>query len=233
MSNAAPHTLLEFTDPEPIWLPTLRMELASAADDGIMVAFYDAAQEFARESGCLRGQFFVNIGQNLRDVHVSTVVQLEHLAPSIVHRVNLAGLWRRPGHPSALAAAGDSPGSPLWAAMIHPQIIRLYPTPVEDVALGLGLDLSFRLARPYTCIPTFFADAYYEALLSGTLGRMKRQPKRPYSDAEGAKYHLMRFRDQMRIAKLETAQRWGATENVVDYNSDWSNKPGSAYRRTG
>jgi hypothetical protein len=100
--------------------------------------------------------------------------------------------------------------------------LTLYPTP-DSAANGKSLTVSFivRPLKDMSYIPDEAELVWFDQILDGTLGRMKIQPKKPYSDPAGAQYHLRRFRAGMAQAR-EVARRKYSTKDAQFRYPAWA-----------
>lgn len=89
----------------------------------------------------------------------------------------------------------------------------LYPTPNEDLTGGLIFYVALKPTVAATVLPDIALARHYEGLLDGCLGRLYAHPAKPYSNIEGAGYHLKRFRNAIALYKGEAKQGYAQAQN--------------------
>jgi hypothetical protein len=93
-----------------------------------------------------------------------------------------------------------------------PNIIRLFPTPNEALADGMVPYVALMPAVATIVLPEISLVRHFEALFDGALGRLYAHPAKPYSNSEGAAYHLRRYRNAIALHRAEAKQGYaGAT----------------------
>lgn len=90
----------------------------------------------------------------------------------------------------------------------------LSPVPNTTAPGMLVAYVALTLKPAATDVPDYVYMHFYDALFDGTLGRLYAHPAKPYSNTQGAQYHLSRFRSAIAegagMAKegLINAQNW-------------------------
>lgn len=101
--------------------------------------------------------------------------------------------------------ASNTTSTPMYYSMPEPGILELYPTPLQAMT-SMFIDLHLIPAINVRLLPTVAGTEHYDAILDGLLGRMYAHPAKPYTNLEGAGYHLKRFRNAIGKAAGQAKQ---------------------------
>lgn len=75
-------------------------------------------------------------------------------------------------------------GEPQYALMLTPNVIRLYPIPVEPATIGLVVRATVRPSDTSPGLPSDLTARWREAILAGAKGRLMVYPKKPWTDVQ-------------------------------------------------
>lgn len=100
-------------------------------------------------------------------------------------------------------------GAPKYVTQDDEQNIRLVPMPDASLAGAIKLRVSLKPTRASTTVIDRIYEEYLEIVKSGSLHRLKSQLNKPYSDVQGAIFHLSIFNDGVDQVKHKVAVGFG------------------------
>lgn len=92
-----------------------------------------------------------------------------------------------------------------WIAPAH-DIVRLVPTPAEDIPAGLTIRTAVKPAEDAAEAEDFLYEQHRRALVHGAKAQLMQTPGKPWSDAALAAYHMERFEGLTAEAKGKTTK---------------------------
>lgn len=167
----------------------LRIELTGASDAGLKGAFYEVCNEFFSDSSSW-----------LEDIPISVITSTVayDLVPGDGGRI------------IRLAGVVDPNGIPQQVLMpVIGQVRLRYPQNTAQIwTATVAKTVSFPTTKEqFPIIPDWTLQVFREAILSGVMGRLMRQPNKSYSDKTNSVYHLQRFRKGITDARVATMRR--------------------------
>ena len=100
---------------------------------------------------------------------------------------------------------------------IHPDIIRIKPTPDTDYAsLKTKVALTLGLNTTYSTVPDEVLHRYGDFIPSGALMRLMSMPKKPYTDIVEASKHRKDFQRGIKMARLAALKNNTPSVLMVD-----------------
>lgn len=172
-------------------------EMPAAPDPVIQSKLSDTIREFYTDSGAWReviGPY--NLGQNQQYIDINPVDQYSQFQYVLNARIFPSipgGNQEQPLRPTPRRLFGlnyTQPGPyPLWYWMETPTRMWLYPYPQTSLGKCLWL---YGILLPLVntpVLPPMALTHHLDGLMSGTLSRLFRMPKKPWTDKEGAMEH--------------------------------------------
>lgn len=180
------------------WLKSLLPQTPGAVRSVVRAKLLEAAREFYQESSCLREVVRRDVVAD-NDTYViepdmADVLTAKPLSVAF-NRRPLEILMRRPDE------VEDREGAPQGWYLIGTDTVVLWPKPTEAIVNGLSVYITLGLDPDVSTLPNIAKTEHFDVLIDGTLGLLKQQPAKPYSDLIAAQYHLRRFRNA--IAKYK------------------------------
>lgn len=232
---------LEVVSPLDTWGRSIRAHLPSANDDAILEEFRGATHEFLRRSLSLQHTVEIALTEGESTYSINPIASI--WSPADTPFGGVTGIYvleLRIGEdyvpllnfkPLRANRFSPSPPTKFYAWSPSQGKIELFPTPVsEDTGRVLEVYTALVLQSPVSSVPRFLADYYYDALLSGTLGRMHNQVKRPYHSASSAQYHLRKFQNEIAMARSEATRRWSRAEVSFHVPPSWGSNISGHHR---
>lgn len=182
------------------FLVNAKVRLTGASDAGIKTEFYGVAKEFFTDSNCWRDDISFQAQANVDEY----ILQPTDGEGQIIR---LIGVWDGLGITTPafmqnfstlklLHAPDTTPADPWFA-----RVVKTVTQPITSDGLPIAPDWALRV--------------YSEGLLDGLLGRMMAQAGKSYTNQNMSGYHLRRFRQAIKIARVEAdaantvgAQAW-------------------------
>lgn len=179
-------------------MSTLRSRLPSAMDGLIELELFNTIDELCRATNAYREMIATDLieGQGIYtiepgDREILLVYETAHPTMTVFGSVFDAG---------QIAV----PVAPTEEDLEYPLLTSVSMTP----RIGGAVD-------PASWLPQLYYERFHQALLDGVQGRMMSQIAKPYTNPQGALYHLRRFRNAIRILGSTAsndsepgAQRW-------------------------
>lgn len=88
----------------------------------------------------------------------------------------------------------------------EPNVVRLYPTPLADVAGALLVEVVLMPAVRSSGGPEFLLSKHGTTIAFGAISRLMLMPDRPWSDAGGGAFYAKKFDDGMAGATINVEQ---------------------------
>jgi hypothetical protein len=172
---------------------TLMQHLPGALPDSVRQTFFTHARRFYRRSRVWRVtipglcvtpeayRFPLNPVDQYADVCFVEGARLGRFPLSVTDGPDP---WMTTGRPSRI-----------WMPDLHN--VEVWPLPTEHIEETLTVEVSVQPRRDANHLPPEALTHHYEALVSGVLGDMMFQPKKPYTDAAMAALHARRFETEV------------------------------------
>jgi hypothetical protein len=185
---------------------TLMQHLPGALPDAVQQTFFTHARRFYRRTRVWRETIpgiCVTACSNVIPLNpVNQFSEVCFLESASLDGVPLTLIvvpqpWATRGRPSRI-----------WLATPHEA--HLWPTPAESFHGQVTLTVSVQPRREANRLAPEALTHHYEALVSGVLGDMLAQQKKPYTDAGLAAIHARRFETE--IARLTSLRDKGYTQ---------------------
>lgn len=186
------------------WLKMLLPQTPGAVRSLVRLEFIKAVREFYEESGCLREVVTRDVVADTAEYTIEPdTANTLTLRPLNVayNRVPLRILMRKPDEVT------ESTGTPRAWYRVGVNTVVLWPKPTEALANGISVYISLLPDPTVSSLPNISKVEHFDALIDGTLGLLKQQPAKPYTDLLTAQYHLRRFRSA--IAKFKALANKG------------------------
>lgn len=179
-------------------------EFPAAPDPVIASKLSDTIREFYTNTGAWReviGPYNINALQQNIDINpVDQYSQFAYVLSAFIYPSYPGGNQTQPLMPTPRRLFGlnyTSPGPyPLYYWMETPTRMWLYPYPQN--ALGQSLWI-YGILVPLVntpVLPPIAVTHHLDALMSGTLNRLYRMPKKPWTDKDAAMEHLRIYRKE-------------------------------------
>lgn len=174
-------------------------EFPAAPDTLIESKLSDVLRDFYTNAGAWReviGPYKLSAGRNTINLNpVDQYSQLQYVSEVWIYPSFQGGNDRQFLRPSTRKLVGtDVSPTPLWYYMPTPDIMEIYPVPT--VTLGQVLYV-FGMLTPLTNtarLPNMSTTHHLDALMWGTLARMYRMAKKPWTDMTLAAYYEKEYR---------------------------------------
>lgn len=172
---------------------TLMQHLPGALPDSVRQTFFTHARRFYKRTRAWR--------DTIEGLLVSDCTNIISLSPidqyGDVAYLEAASIG---GAPMRLAEGPDtwaSTGRPSRIWLPNPHEAHVWPTPTEQIKEPITLTLSMQPRRDANHLPPEALTHHYEALVSGVLGDMLAQQKKPYTDGALSALHSRRFETEI------------------------------------
>lgn len=184
-------------------------ECPAVPDSVIASKLSDTLRDFYTTSGAWReviGPYNLSALQGELDINpVDQYSQFAFVLNSFIFPSVPGGNQTQPMRPSARRLFGlsfSNPGPyPLWYWMETPSRMHLFPPPQTNLGQVLWV---YGILIPLVntpVLPPIAITHHLDALMSGTLQRLYRMPKKPWTDKDAAMEHSRIYRKEWRLAR--------------------------------
>lgn len=134
-----------------------------------------------------------------------------------IHQASIPDRYLSPSSQHPVVLAGQDSQTPTQYSCPVPDTLRLWPMPNKDIDSMLVIASLVPSSYDDAVMPDYLLTQYFEPLLDGMLGRLMNYKNKPYSNPEGAMYHLRRFRSGMARVRSNTIHGLNESENIWQY----------------
>jgi len=195
------------------WSTEVRTRVSGAGVDIINQEIKSAIREFYRKSG-----LWVETLENLATSAVVSTLDLSAAAVSAGHDASVLSTvsikydnnYLIPQHVLDTDPTGDTP---VQYYGLSAGSVRLIPTPIATVANIMDAVVVLQPLFTSDFVPNDAKDIWFDGIMDGILGRIMVHPKKPYTNAVLAQYHLKRFNNTIGEARDTARRRYTKTEN--------------------
>lgn len=192
------------------WIEVASPQVAGAPLVTMRHEWLASAREFFTRSTCWR--------MELDPIAITAAQESYTLASPVadtrinyVHEAAIPDRYLSPSAHHPVVLANQESTTPTQFSSPQPDIIRLWPMPSEDISF-MTVTASIYPTTQNVVLPDYIGDQFFEPLLDGMLGRLMNYKNKPYSNPEGAAYHLSRFRSGM--ARVRASALHGLNEST-------------------
>lgn len=135
-------------------------------------------------------------------------------AINYVHQVSIPDRYLSPSGHHPVVLANQESETPTQFSNPVPGTVKLWPMPSENIDF-MTVEASLYPTADTVVLPDYIGQQFFEVLLDGMLGRIMNYKNKPYSNPEGAAYHLSRFRSGM--ARVRANALHGLNESTNNW----------------
>lgn len=163
----------------------LRVELLGASDAQLRARLFDVMTEFFNDSSAWT---------EIIEFPVITTERTYPVAPTEGQIIRLSGVWD--------AQCGFIPA---LMKTVGEVTLKYTPNVAQTMFAKVVKNVSLPTTRDqYPIAPDWTLKQWHTAIKEGVLGNMMNEKNKSYSDSNGAKYHLSRFRKGITDARVST-----------------------------
>lgn len=192
------------------WHDDLTIALPGATQDLIEQQLGQTIREFARRSGVWMEEQTTKIRAG-RDTYDFSKVPQGNAVTVMSVAVDGTQIPVADAMPSFANLTGN------YAYVTSPGIIRIQPTPTQDITGGLQVNISYMPLKDATSIPEEFVNQWYEVILDGVKSRMMGLPGKPFSNVQLAAFHAAKFTSGISEARDVARRRYSKSESSWTY----------------
>lgn len=195
---------------EDAWLDDIRPLVPGAVDTGIKQSIRSAVNELYVNTGAYVFDYpAINVAAGVSSYSVPDVAQGKVL---YLLAVSYNNSCIRTVNTGTTATVQGVPNQ-AWLS-IDPNTVNLNYLPENNITGGLELKVAITpLTTEGSDLPSSAGTIYYQFILDGALGRLYKQPGKPWTNAALSRYHLQRFRVGMAKAR-ELSSRGYSTSDI-------------------
>lgn len=204
-----------------LWIEAAAPQLTGCPLVTMQNEWLNTAREFFSRSTCWR--------QDLDPVDIIAGTNTYVAAPPVVdskinfiHQVSIPNRILTPSNQTPKVRADEDSEQPTQYATPLPDTVVLYPLPTKDID-GMIITPSLVPVAADTVLPDYLKVQYFEVLLDGLLGRIMNYKNKPYSNNDGAEYHLRRFRSGMARVRANTIHGLNTSANTWNFPQGFAN----------
>jgi len=176
----------------------------------------NTAREFFIRSTCWRETLSVIPIAAQTDIYQVASARV-NVDVNYIHQVSIPDRYLAPSSHHPVVLANQDSETPTQYSCPEPDTLRLWPMPTVDIAEMTVVVSLVPSSYDDADMPAYLLTQYFGPLLDGMLGRMMNYKNKPYSNAEGAQYHLRRFRSGMARVRANTIHGLNESENNWAY----------------
>lgn len=198
------------------FVPLVRLSTAQCPVSGIVAQLRHAAREFCSytrvwTSGSLKADILAGEpAYGLRPADQTDIVT--------VLEVRFNGTRLTPLTPDKWRALPEQRDSqPQGFIYVDPGVVRLWPTPSQDVAAALAVEVVLQPAVDSQQAPDFLFTKYGTVIGLGAQSRLMLMPDRPWTDVGGGAVFSKQFDDGVAGARINVEQGGSGAPSVAEW----------------
>lgn len=203
-----------------LWIESAAPQLGGCPLITLRAEWLNAAREFFTRSTCWREDLPVIaiVGGTAQYIVTPPVADCKI---NYIHQVAIPTAILSPSSQVPKVLATQEGDVPTQYATPQPDTLVLYPTPQKDNTMIVTASLVPTAVD--TVMPDYIQVQYFEVLLDGLLGRLMNYKNKPYSNPDGAEYHLRRFRSGMARVRNNTIHGLNESANTWGFPQGFAN----------
>ena len=134
-----------------------------------------------------------------------------------IHQVSITDRYLSPSAQHTVVLASQDSETPTQYSCPVPDTLQLWPMPTKNIDSMIVVASLVPTSFDDAAMPDYLLTQFFEPLLDGMLGRLMNYKNKPYSNAEGAQYHLRRFRSGMARVRANAIHGLNESENIWQY----------------
>jgi hypothetical protein len=178
-------------------------KLVGVSEAAMRAEFYDVLSEFFNDSSCWTDCATFQYQPNVIAYPVS-------VSEGQIVRLNSVGDWGQTVPPLLTSAIAPGTPSPIPLPSLMPQIGLVVLSNIPNITGYAQAEFTLNCSLPVSgsgvpIAPDWVLPIWHVGLLDGLMGKLMNDPNKSYTNAQGAVYHLKRFRDAIaraRVSKL-------------------------------
>jgi len=195
-------------------IPDISLEAPSAPDPLITKYFIESARDFCRRTRYWREDldpidFAVDVNEYDLFTPVSGTEIIDVVTAALA--ANSQPLIR--GTPRNISYSATVSGDPTSFALPSKNLMRLGPTPSAALTGALNVRVSLQPTQKAVSISDRLMSDYGDKINYGTLSRLLRMPKKPWSNASMAGFYLAEYENSIPVATAMAEDEY--TKGVV------------------
>jgi hypothetical protein len=195
------------------WIESAAPQLGGCPLINMQAEWLNTAREFYTRTTCWRQELApISI---IADTDTYTLVSgVTGADINLVHQISIPNRVLAPSANIPVVLGAQTSQTPTQYSSPEPQIVKLWPSPTENIDFMVPIVSLYPTSFDTTVMPEYLQNQFFEPLLDGMLGRLMNFKNKPFSNPEGAKYHLARFRSGMTQVRAVAIHGLNESENT-------------------